>query len=405
MSQFHADYTPLEKLEPLIKEKGFEPGEWWRLFWYMTDFNRQHETGMPSYTPWMLKSFSPTKAVLERNPYYFKVDAAGNQLPYIDYMEVNITSNTEASTVKVIAGEVDLVRRDVNAANLSLYKQYEKEKGYKVILLDMHASAAEVFLNLTNPDPVWRQVVRDVRFREALSLAIDRQQIIDAIYFGVAGPPRTIPRKEYDPEKANQLLDEMGLDKKDANGCRLGPDGNPFIVSFTNTSFTGEDPPTAEMVKKFWDAVGVCTTQKTLETNLWLTMAAANELKAFTWWAHYPRWPWHEANDYIGVAWQTTYAPLWVQWYRTNGQEGEKPPQEYIDLREMQNELFSTPDVNRQRELWEKMKKNIYDNIWWIPITDDIKLPLIVNAKLGNVPETGYHLEVATAAEMFFYKE
>ena len=412
MMKYHPTYTPLEQLEPLIKERGFEPGEWWRLYTYMADWNNSVETGRPMYGPWVPKERSSTNWVLERNPYYWKIDAAGNQLPYIDRLDQVVVTNAEAATVKILAGEVDLADRATIAKSAPLYQQYAAEKGYRVQQLPQHASLGEVFLNLTNTDPVWRQVVQDLRFRQALSYAIDRQQVIDAVYSGFAGLPRVIPLNEYNKEKANQLLDEVGLTEKDADGCRLGPDGKPFVIAFELSTFTGEEVPTAEIVSKFWKEAGVCTSMKNVEPNLFQTTAEANELEAFVWWAHYPRWPFHEPNDYVGQAWQYTYAPLWFKWYDNQGKQGEvdpeaqgeEGPEAYNQLRALQDEMLGTTDVAKQQGLWEQIKQNVTDNVWWIPITDDVISFSIYNANLGNVPPKGVAIEVKTAAEMFYYK-
>ena len=185
-------------------------------------------------------------------------------------------------------------------------------------------------------------------------------------------------------------------------------------------SFTGEEIPIGEMVSKFWNAIGICTTIKQLETNLFLTKAGANEIPAMTWWAHYPRWPFHESGDYVGIAWQQTYAPLWYRWYDWNkgGLKersetpnsndplviGIEPPSTYLSLREKQNGLFATSNPQKQKQLWNEMKNIISENAFWIPIVDPVKGPLIVNSNLGNVASDGYAIENASSAEWFYYK-
>lgn len=420
LKQIHADYADPDELAAKVSERGFEEGEWYRLWGYYLSTNNQHLTGLPRYSPWILTEMSETSAKLERNPYYWKVDEWGQQLPYIDTVDVKIVQDVSAAAVEIIAGNVDLARRPVNPANLPLYMQYAGEKGYNVHIQDQHASLGEVFLNITYEDPIWQEFVGNVEFRKALSMAIDRAQIIDAVYFGIAKEPHTIPAPGYDPDGARAILDGLGLNQTDADGCRLGPDGNPFTIPFEMAEFTGEEIPVGEMVSKFWRDVGICTTVKQIETNLFLTKTAANESQAFTWWAHYPRWPFHENGDYIGQAWQQTYAPLWMRWITWNmggGKEaaanpdetdarvvGIEPPQAYLDLRARQDQLFATSNPNTQKQLWDEMRQIIADNMFWIPIVDPVQGPLIVNARLGNVAETGVAIENAAAAEWFFYK-
>lgn len=421
LKQIHVKYANADELAAKIKEQGFEPNEWYRLWGYYTGGNQQHKTGLPTYGPWILTEMSETGAKLERNPYYWKADEWGQQLPYIDTVEVKIVKDVSAAAVEIIAGNVDMARRPVNPANLPLYTQYADEKGYKVIIQDQHASLGEVFLNITYEDPIWQQFVGNVEFRKALSMAINRAQIIDAVYFGIAEIPHTITAPDNDPDGARAILDSLGLDKTDADGCRLGPDGKPFVIPFEMAEFTGEEIPVGEMVAKFWKEVGICTTVKQIETNLFLTKTGANESQAFTWWAHYPRWPFHENGDYIGQAWQQTYAPLWMRWVNWNQGGGKaaaenpnetdpkvvgiEPPQAYLDLRTKQDQIFATSDPNKQKQLWDEMRQIISDNMFWIPIVDPVKGPLIVNAKLGNVAEGGVAIENAASAEWFYYTE
>jgi len=403
--QFHARYTPMGELEPLIKETGFEKGEWWRLFEKMTVIRPSFwAEGRPTLYPYVKTEWTFNKMVFERNPYYWKVDAAGNQLPYIDKMETIVTSGIETGTMKILAGEIDLARRPVNTANLPLYKEYEDKAGFEARLLRYHAAEADVFLNLTNEDPVWRQVVRDLRFKKALSLAINREEIIDALYLGLAGLPRTIALNEYSPEKANQLLDEMGLDKRDKNGWRLGPDGKIFTVSFNVTELTGQEVSTAEIVRRFWEDVGIHSTLRQHELAHYLALSETNQLKAFIWWTHPPRWPFDEPG-HLGKAWQTTYAPLWYQWYNTDGKEGEKPPAVYLKYRKLYERMLATLDGEVHEENWNEMRRILTEQVWIIPIVEDAFLPLIISKRLGNVAKGGIQIQASIAVEQMFFKE
>jgi peptide/nickel transport system substrate-binding protein len=404
LGQFHPDYTPMEQIEPLIAERGFEPGEWWRLFTYNRDWLNMGETGQPWLGPFVLTEKSQTRFVFERNPYFWRVDAAGQQLPYVDRVVVDAVGDNEAALLKIIAGEVDLAVHPVQAKNVALYQQFADEKGYNVNIYNIHASLAEVFLNLSNPDPVWRQVVQDLRFRTAMSLATDRQRVIDAIYFGLAGMPRVIPLNTYDKTEAMRLLDEMGMDQMDSEGCRIGPDGNKFLVPWDVPTFNGDEVATAELVSSMWKEVGICSDVKKVSNDLFLELNAANATKALVWWTHYPRWPWHETDGYVGREWQTTWGGAWFNHYLTQGAKGEEGPAEYLALRELQNQLFAETDPAKQDAIWEDIKQNITDNVWWIPIVDDVKIPTIFNKRLGNVPEDGVHIVILRSATNMFFR-
>jgi len=403
LKNFHIRYTPLEKLEPLIKEESLAKGEWWTLFslkditnWELTN---PRAVGFPTLNAWMMVKETPTVITYERNPYYFKVDEEGNQLPYIDRIRSELVSDVEMSTMKVLAGEVDFLREDATLNSLSLYKENEETGAYRVVLLDMHVTPANPSFNFTYKDPVWRKVVRDVRFRKALNMAINRDEIIDAVYFGFAELPTMVP-SIYDPGKANQLLDEMGLDKRDAQGYRLGPDGKTFVIPFEIAMIAPDIVPVTELLAQYWEAVGIKTTMKTLDSGLWGTRQDANELKATMHWDHTPLW-WGLASFYDSLL---ACGPLWRLWYSTDGKEGEKPPKvekEFYDL--LDQSLVVSPQ--EREKIIEKYQKLLYENIFFIITAEKVNYPLIVSENLGNVPHAGFAITANFAGEQLFFRK
>ena len=125
----------------------------------------------------------------ERNPYYWKVDNTGQQLPYVDYLKSQQVNDVEMLTMKVLNGEVDFVRESTGLNKLPLYKENEEKAGINSSLMDNHVDPTAIFLNMTYNDPDWRKVVNDVRFRQAISNGINRQEIIDTVYYGFAQMP------------------------------------------------------------------------------------------------------------------------------------------------------------------------------------------------------------------------
>ncbi len=403
LKNYHVKYTPLEKLEAEIAKEGLSKGEWWTLFnqkdilnWELT---RPPAVGFPTLNPWMLVSTSPTTATYDRNPYYFKVDADGKQLPYINGIRSQVVADVEMSNLKVLAGEVDFLREDATLDKLDLYKENEQRAGYKVVLLDMHVSPTDARLNLTNADPVWRQVVRDVRFRIALSHAIDRAAIIDAIYFGFAKPSTFVP-SAYDPAKANKLLDEMGLDKRDARGFRLGPDGKTFEIPFEITMAASDQVPVTELILKYWNAVGVKTSMKTLESGLLATRGDANELKADLLWHHGPELWWGALWDFVPNRW----GRAWQVWFNTGGAGGEEPPADVKQFMSLMDRSIARSGSEREEAI-EAYRKLMYDNVYIILNVQDVKYPLIVNKNLGNVPKAGFAIAANFSAEQMFFRK
>ena len=402
LKQWHADYTPLADLEDEIAEEGLGKGEWGALFnnrdarnW---DLTRPKALGFPVLNPWMLVDQSPTTSVYERNPYYFKVDSIGQQLPYINGLRSQVVADVEMSNLKVLAGEVDFLREDATLDKLDLYKENEDRAGYEIVLLDMHVSPTDPRLNLTYDDPVWRQVVGDVRFRKALSHAINRDEIIDAIYFGFATPSTFVPTA-YDPAMANRLLDEVGLDRRDAQGFRLGPDGKTFEIPFEIAMHATDMVPVTEMIAEYWKDVGLKTTMKTRERGLQRTRRNANELQADIGWHHGPELWWGALWDFVPAG----YGMAWHTWFQTAGAEGEEPPDDVKEFIAAMDRSIALSGAERQAAI-DEVRERMMENVYIILNVEDVKYPLVVNKNLGNVPTGGFAIAANFAGEQLFFK-
>ncbi len=403
LMQYHVNYTPLDKLEPLIQKESLAAGEWWTLFntkdvtnWELT---RPQAIGFPNCQPWYVVEVAQTVSHYERNPYYFKVDESGQQLPYIDKLRSDVVADVEMSQMKVYAGEIDFLREDATLDNLALYKENAEKGGYRIQLLDMHVTPVDVRLNLTFNEPEWRKVVGDARFRKALSLATNREQIIDTVYYGYAELPKSVP-SEYSPDQAKKLLDEIGMDKMDAEGFRLSPGGQRFEIPFEISKDASDFVPVMELIVEYYKAVGVRTSLKVIESTLKGTRWNANELQAQASWHHGPELWWGALWDYGA----DQYAPLWNRWFSTNGKEGEEPPQVVKDFRDAINKSIVTDGADRAKAIAD-FQKLMYDNLFIIVTAEKTKYPLIVNKKLGNVPTAGFAIAANFAGEQLFYKE
>jgi peptide/nickel transport system substrate-binding protein len=323
LKQFHKKYNTDEAdLEAKIKEAGYEPGEWVNLFNFKDITNWEctgkEAIGFPRLYPWLLVKAGETVYEYERNPYYHKVDKAGNQLPYIDKIQSTLVQDMEMVTMKTLAGEVDISRESAALVKMPLYKENEKN-GITAYLCNMHVTPTDVFLNLTHEDANWRKVVQDVRFRQALNLALNKEEIIDTIYYGFA-EPSIMQDNTYDVAKANELLDEMGL-TKGSDGFRKGPDGKTFEIPFEVQAAAPDIVPLTELIVEHWKQLGLNVTMKTIDGGLWGTRNTANELKATCIWTHTPLW---QNGDYGQGFW----GPLWSRWWNTGGKEGEEPPED-----------------------------------------------------------------------------
>jgi len=266
------------------------------------------------------------------------------------------------------------------------------------VLLSQHVAPTAVRLNQTHPDLVWQKVVRDVRFRKALNMAINREEIIDAVYFGFASLPQSVP-SVYDPAKANQLLDEMGLNRRDAESYRLGPDGKTFVIPFEIAKHAADIVPVTELVVEHWKKVGIKATIKTIDPGLQDTRRMANELKADIMWHHGPELWWGALWDYGSVSW----GRLWDLWRVTGGKEGEEPPEvakRFVDL--VEQSIVVSPE--KRQEIVKEYRRLLYENIFIMMIVEKAKYSLIVSERLGNVPHRGFAITTNFAAEQLFFR-
>jgi peptide/nickel transport system substrate-binding protein len=402
LKDFHINYVPLAELEPLIKEESLPEGEWWSLFGAkrVNNWNvcMEKAVGYPTLNPWNITLFGTTSMEWDRNPYYFKMDAEGQQLPYIDGLYSAVVADVEMSQLKVIAGEVDFLREDATIDNLALYAENADKANIRIQLLKMHVSPTDVALNLTYDDPTWRLVTQDVRFRKALSHATDRPTIIDAVYYGYGEMPVHVPA-EYDPDLANELLDEMGMTERGADGFRLAPNGEPFEIVFTNSQDASDIVPVCELIVENYKEVGVNASFEVLEGALRGQRWAANEIQARVSWNHWPELWWGalwDANP--GAGW----GRLWQVWFDTNGEEGEEPPEDVKEFMQHRNQSIVVDGAAREAEIaaWKKM---MYDNLYFIVTVERVPYPLIVNKDLRNVPTDGFAIAANFALEQMYY--
>lgn len=405
LRQYHTDFTPLEELQPLLQEQGLED-EWWQLFnqrdctnWELTRSECAH---FPSLYPWVNVTESDELMKFERNPYYFKIDTEGQQLPYVDEVISTLVSDVEVVNLKVLAGEVDFLREDTALLKLPLYKEAEEKGLIKVTLLDTHVDPTALFLNQTFDDPVWREVVGNVEFRRALNMAINRAEIIESIYFGLASPPELVPG-EYNIEEANRILDEIGMDQRDDEGFRIGPDGNTFILPLEIADYAPDIAPIGELLVEHFKDIGIKTTLKQVDTTLQGQQASANELRASIIWSVQPMWPDGTWTDYVPT---NRWGQAWERWYNTNGKEGLEPPAEVKRLYELhEGRIKAIPASAEDKALAEELYQVHHDNVFVLNIVEKVNYALVTNARLGNIQTAGQAIGANNSGEQIFYKE
>ena len=415
LKQFHVKYADPAKLKAALAEAKLKDDEWVSLFnqkrcqnW---DVNQPRCIGYPSLYPWLLKSSDNSQLTFERNPYYWKVDTEGKQLPYIDTLVSAQVQDVEAVNLKVLAGEIDFLRESTALVKVPLYKENEDKGGFKVVLLDMHVDSSALMLNqtFTNTDQSadWTKYSQDVKFRKALSMGINRDEIIQTIYYGYASLPLKDVGEEaskYDVDAANKLLDEIGLTKKDADGMRLGSDGKPLTILLEHGAHAPDLAPVAEIVGEDLKKVGIKMSVKKIDPTLWGTRLGTNDLMSTLFWTHDQGWGGgvglNEALDNQGAG------STWAQYLSSGGKNGVKPPdwvQKGADLKAQWWTAVPGSDawnkITEEAHAWER------DNLPIIKIVENVKYPMIVNKKLGNVAQSGFAIACNFAGEQLYFTE
>ena len=413
LTQFHIDYTPLEELKPLMEEESIPEDQWYNLFntkqiggnlWKGTN---EGGIGHPMLTPWDITEAEAGVFIQERNAYYFKVDAEGNQLPYIDGVRSDVVQDKESLTARALMGEFDYLGERSSLKKLALMKEEEAKGNIKVFIPVMHRLPINFSLNLTYPDPVWREVVLDKRFRQALSFAINRPEILKNFYLGTFAklPTRSNP-SEYSLEKANALLDEMGMDQKDAEGYRLGPDGNRFEILFELVDQSEDFIPMGELIAEYWKAVGVYTTSKVTDSALFGPRWNANEVQARAAWAHETIWSSVGWDDYLPG---NSFSLLWQQWYNSGGETGEEPPPDARALYENHEKfLAAAVGSDESKAAIAAIRASYVENVWTFNPVEDSSYPTFVTTRIHNVPVgvyTGLGISIMHDMEQWYIKE
>ena len=404
LKKWHIKYNP--KANELAKKEGYD--NWWQAFkFHMDSMCTQQDPNLPTFHPWILKKRTPTLEIFERNPYYHKVDTVGNQLPYIDELISNVVGDMETANLKVISGEIDFAGICLATENYPLYKENEKKGNYRVLLWKSAWGSACTFgFNLNHKDPVLRKIFQDVRFRRAMSLAINRDEINEVVFRGT-GVPRQVTilptasfykeewgkaYAQYNPKKADALLDEMGLKWDAKHQYRLRPDGKTLAI--TIEYWPGEGPKTAicELVKEYWNAVGIKTEIKPEERSFYETRSAAGECDVVVW--HTDRMTegtnYSMGGSWFNPGWTGFNHTEWTRWFNTDGKEGEEPPEDVKELYKWCRDWV----VATSKEEYIQLAQKIFDwhakNVWMIGTVGMPAMPIVVKNNLRNVSKEAY---------------
>ena len=409
LAPYHASYTDRAQLEAMAKEENLDT--WIKLF---------QQKSLGSSAGWIKGSSDiPTlfhnrpvsneqaNVWVERNPYYWKVDQAGNQLPYIDKNYFPLVGDQEAAKLKMVAGEVDFHAFGLLPQDHALLSEHAEDGDYRVLVWQtIGGGTLNLQFNQTQVDLERRALFTELNFRIAMSIGLDREEINRILFLGMGliqqvGPlPGTswYDEKnansyiEYDPDTANKMLDELGLDQLDRDGYRMYK-GNTLDLNFEYWAGEGHESPTQLIADQWRTNVHVRVTTKSMERQLYNEHIQASVHDVTCWHTdrmsqkEFPSRCWWIVpllNEYSG------FGSLWAVWYNSDGKEGEEPPEKVKQLFEW-FDAMRTAAPDKVIELGRNIATSEAENLWTIGTLALVPNPVLAKKKLGNVPEQLYY--------------
>jgi len=405
LKQFHPRYIGLDKAKAQAKEAGARS---WAGYHQKKDEQfRFDNPDLPTLEPWINTTPLPsTRFVFVRNPYFHRVDKAGRQLPYIDSVVANIADG-KLIPAKAGTGDVDIQARDLRFDNYTFLKENAKRNQYRVLLWSKGiGSQIALYPNLNVEDPEWRKLMRDVKFRRALSLGIDRHEINEAVYFGLAKessntvlqrsplfrPDFRTAWAKYDVKAANALLDSLGLTKRDPQGLRLLPDGRPMEIIVDTAGESTEETDVLELVRDSWRKLGIALFSRPSVREVFRKRVYSGKSMMTVWSGLNNGIPTSEMSpdELAPTAQEQLQWPMWGQYYENAGKGGEPPAlpevKELVDLYEKWR-LSGSPAEREQ--IWLQILGIHAQQVYTIGIVSQALQPIVMKNRLRNVPAEG----------------
>ena len=424
MKQFHARYADPDALAALVGAA--EARNWAALHNQRDDMYKFDDPNLPTLQPWMnVTPRNSQRYVLKRNPFYHRVDSAGLQLPYADAIDMTVAAGG-LIPAKTNRGEADLQARGLRLSDAPVLRKGEAQGGY-VTHLWRSGYAAEIALypNLNYNDPVWRAVLRDVRFRRALSLGISRETINKSLFYGLARSAAMAALPEspfydagaaqawaaYDPAQANALLDEMGL-TRGADGVRRLPDGRLAEIVAETAGERQEEIDALELIAEMWRDLGLKLIFRPLDRDILRNKVYSGESMLPVWFGWNLGLPTADAApkelapmDQSSFSW-----PKWGQFVQTGGAAGEPVDMpEAARLMDLFDRWSHAATADARADAWREMLAIHADQVFGIGLVASAPQPVVVSSALRNLPaeavfawEPGAHFGVHRIDELFF---
>jgi peptide/nickel transport system substrate-binding protein len=339
------------------------------------------------------------------NPYFHMVDTAGNQLPYINEIDEEYVKDKEVQNLKITNGEVTFKQQAVFIEDFPLLKENESKGNYQVDLAPALGENVFYAFNTTVKDEVLRGIFNDLRFRQAMSLALNRDEINEIVFLGQGTPMQSMPAEpatvafttdenknafiDYDPATSKSLLADMGLKDKNKDGVLERPDGKPLVIRLIYSN-QGAPVKIHELVRDYWGAVGVRVDLKEVSSDEYRASANNNDLELTTWKNDGVSGPTISQDftafvppfgDYFNPG--TGFA--WAAWKTSGGKQGIEPPADVKKLYQLAEQFIQYPmgsdDSNR---IGQEIIDIHVNNLWKIGTVGNIVNPVMHSNRIGN---------------------
>lgn len=412
LKQFHIKYNP--DANKLAAERGKENwAELLKVYYGGSDWkdvptpllSGDDTMVTPTLESHIVVADTATGRHLVANPYFHQVDTAGNQLPYISEIDEQYVKDKEVQNLKITNGEVTFKQQAIFIEDFPLLKENESKGNYTVELAPALGENIFYSPNVTHKDPELRKIFADVRFREALSLALDRDEINEVVFLGQATPMQSTPTEpstvqfvtdehknymiQHDPEAAKMKLAEMGLTDSDGDGVIERFDGKPLVIKLTYSN-QGAPVRLHELVRDYWGAIGIRVDLKEVTSDEYRAAGNNNDLDITAWKNDNVAAPTISQDpvsmippfgDYFNPG--TGFA--WAEWKTSGGAEGIEPPEDVKRLWTLAEEFISVPmNTPKSNELGGEIIDIHLKNLWKIGTVGDVKNPIMHHNSLGN---------------------
>ncbi len=402
LEQFHADVVGEETANAAAQEAGYEN---WALY-FVTRSDATMNLESPVMTPWKpVTILASNELVFERNPYFWAVDTEGNQLPYFDGIALELVEELEVLNLRAIAGNYTIQGRHIDFAKLPVIRENSAEGNYFVDFWNSSTrNPIAIYFNVDwNEDPeVAEYTAHNVEFRRALSLAIEREEINETFFLGVGTPASLCPANTppyfnsdrwdeewaaFDPEQANQILDEIGLDQRDGEGYRLLPSGVRLVLRLDAVSGSFLDyPGIGERISQMWrEYIGIDLVVNPVERSLWVERTEANQ----------PMMNMFETGEFNPIALprllpSERWAPVAEDWANVpNPDPAAYDGPEWVKEQVAKHwEAMNEPDLERRQQLFIEATEIMCDNQAALGVVVDVPVyTAVIKNNVRNVPK------------------